>query len=476
MPLENPKSDFSKWYSEILLRGNIVDVRTPIKGANVLLPNGYQIWEEIKRALDDEFQKTGHQDAYFPIFIPEDFLEKEAEHFEGFVPEVAWVTKVGNTELKKKIALRPTSETIMYYMYAQWINSHSDLPLKMNQFCNIIRMDTGETRPLLRDREFQWSEAHTCHATAEEAAEQVRESMRIYQTVFDELALSYMIFRRPPHDTFPGADYSIAYDTLLPDGRVLQIGTTHNLGQSFAKVFDIKFLDKDGETKIVHQTCYGMSTRVIAAVISLHGDDQGLILPPRFAPTQIVVVPIIFKKVDKEIIEAAKKLEEELKAQGYRVVADTRDNYTAGWKFAEWEMKGTPIRLEIGPKDLASNSVLMVRRDTGKKQKVTREELTEVLEKTMVDIHQSLKKKAEDYLQSMIRDVRTYDELKEMMETTRGIARGNWCGSEDCAKKIKDETKATVRGTREDLKEDPDGPCIYCGKEGKQMVYYAQQY
>ncbi len=476
MPLENPKSDFSKWYSEVLLRANVVDVRTPVKGANVLLPNGYQIWEGIKSKLNYFFYNTGHQNAYFPIFIPEEFLEREAEHFEGFVPEVAWVTQVGTTKLKQKLALRPTSETIMYHMYAQWINSHADLPLKVNQFCNIIRMDTGETRPLLRDREFQWSEAHTCHVDASDASKQIKESMDIYQGVFDALAISYMTFRRPPHDTFAGADYSIAYDTLLPDGRILQIGTTHNLGQSFSKVFDIKFLDKDGETKLVYQTCYGMSTRVIAAVIALHGDDQGLILPPEFASTQVVLVPITFKKSTEAVIDRVKELEKELMDAGIRVKADFRENYTPGWKFSEWEMLGVPLRIEVGPKDLKNKSVLFVRRDTGEKFSVKDSEVVSKVNELKKEIHKVLLERANNILDELIFDVKTYDDLKKMMNTSRGIGRGNWCGSLNCATKIKEETKATIRGTREDIDETPDGPCIYCEKKGTQMVYFAQSY
>ncbi len=476
MPLDNPKSDFSKWYSEILLRGNIIDVRTPIKGANVILPNGYEIWEKVKEILNKEFKATNHQNAYFPLFIPEEFLTRESEHFDGFVPEVAWVTKVGDTELKEKFALRPTSETIMYHMYAQWIKSHGDLPLKINQWANIIRMDTKETRPLLRDREFQWSEAHTCHSSAEEAKIQVEESMKIYEALFDALGLSYLTLRRPPHDTFPGADYSIAYDSILPDGRALQIGTTHNLGQSFAKVFDIKFQDIDGSTKLVHQTCYGVSTRVLAALIALHGDDQGLILPPSVAPLQVAIVPIVFKGKSEGVIEACKTLEEEVKRAGYKVHADTRDNYTAGWKFAEYEMRGTPIRLEIGPRDLKNNSVLLVRRDTGEKIPVNRDELFTELKKHMDEIQAGLKKKADDILDSFIVDIDDFKKLKTRMQNERGFARVNWCGEVACAENIKDQMSSEIRGTREDIKEEPTGPCIVCGNKGVQRVYVAQAY
>jgi prolyl-tRNA synthetase len=476
MPLDNPKSDFSKWYSEILLRGDIVDARTPIKGANVILPNGYTIWESIKRFLDQQFEATDHKNAYFPLFIPEEFLLRESEHFEGFVPEVAWVTRVGDRELNQKLALRPTSETIMYHMYAQWIKDHSDLPIKYNQWANIIRMDTKETRPLLRDREFQWSEAHTCHAKPEEAVEQVKESMLIYQALFDALGLSYLVVRRPKFDTFPGADYSIAYDAPLTDGRVLQIGTTHNLGQSFAKVFHIKYTDKDGKSQLVYQTCYGVSTRVLAAIIALHGDDQGLILPPKFAPIQIGLVPIFFKEDSDLVKTAIEDLTKELKKAGYKAKADIRESYTAGWKFAEFEMKGVPIRLEIGPRDLKNDSVMLVRRDTGEKQSVKRSDVKKVIKKVMIDIAQNLKMKADDILQQMLHQIDDFEALKKLMSTTRGIAISNWCGEDECAENIKEETSADIRGVREDIEEKPTGPCIVCLEEGKFRVYIAQAY
>ncbi|MCG3254254.1 MAG: proline--tRNA ligase, partial [Candidatus Heimdallarchaeota archaeon] len=262
MKLPDKEKEFLQWYTAVIEYANIVDKRSPVKGSNVIMPYGYSIWESIVAKLDGELKATGHKNAYFPLFIPEDYLKKEAEHFEGFVPEVAWVTRAGDRELDRKLALRPTSETIMYEMFRLWIRSHGDLPLKINQWCNIIRFDTKETKPLLRDREFLWSEGHTCHATAEEAEEQVKESMRLYEAVYKESCMSYLIVRRPKYDTFAGAIYSIAYDCPLPDGRTLQIGTTHNLGQGFSKAFNITFQDKDKKNKNVHQTCYGLSTRL----------------------------------------------------------------------------------------------------------------------------------------------------------------------------------------------------------------------
>ncbi|MHA1213115.1 MAG: aminoacyl--tRNA ligase-related protein, partial [Candidatus Heimdallarchaeota archaeon] len=298
MKLPDKVKEFLQWYTAIIEHADIVDKRSPVKGANVIMPYGYSIWESITAKLDSELKATGHKNAYFPLFIPEDYLQREAEHFEGFIPEVAWVTQAGDRILDRKLALRPTSETIMYDMFRLWIQGHNDLPLKINQFCNIIRFDTKETKPLLRDREFLWSEGHTCHATAKEAEQQVKVSMKIYESVYKLCCMSFLILRRPKYDTFAGAIYSIAYDCPLPDGRTLQIGTTHNLGQGFSKAFDIKFQDKDKTNKHVHQTCYGLSTRLVAAIVGMHGDDKGLIIPPLIAPIQLVIVPI-YKKEQK---------------------------------------------------------------------------------------------------------------------------------------------------------------------------------
>lgn len=473
MPLDNPRSDFSKWYSEILLRADIVDARTPTKGANVLLPNGYEIWEAIKTFMNKRFKETGHKNAYFPLFIPEEFLQREADHFAGFTPEVAWVTHVGDRKLAKKFAIRPTSETIMYYMYAQWIHSHGDLPLKINQWGNVIRWDTKETRPLIRDREFLWSEAHTAHDSFEAAAEQVLESMDIYQSLFDALCLSYMVLKRPEHDKFAGAEYSIAYDSPMPNGKVLQIGTTHHLGQNFAKPFNVKFLDKDGKTKFVHQTSYGLSTRLIASILATHGDDQGLILPPMLAPDQIVIVPIIFKKKGEKVLEACRKLEKKIRSWGYRVTADLRTQYTSGWKYAEWEMRGVPLRLEIGPRDLENDAVMTVRRDTSEKESVSNSDLKKFIKSTFTKISKNLKKEADKTLENLMREASNFEELETIMKNNRGIVRSNWCTKLSCAQKIKDNMSAGILGTRYDVKEEADGPCVVCGEEGKQLVYIA---
>ena len=476
MKLPEKEKEFLKWYSEVISYANIVDNRSPVKGANVLMPYGYSIWESIKTKLDFELKNTGHKNAYFPLFIPQDYLEREAEHFEGFIPEVAWVTHAGDRPLDRKLALRPTSETIMYEMFHLWVRSHGDLPLKINQFCNIIRFDTKETKPLLRDREFLWSEGHTCHATADEAEAQVRESMVIYEKVYREACMSFLILRRPKYDTFAGAIYSVAYDSPLPDGRTLQIGTTHNLGQGFSKAFDITFQDKDKQNKNVHQTCYGLSTRLVAAIVGLHGDDKGLIIPPFIAPIQVVIVPI-YKKDNKEmVIEAAEKMQKTLTKAGLRVELDQREGYTPGWKFNEWEVRGVPIRLEIGPKDIEKQQVVLVRRDNREKAFVPNKEVSKQSKAILKSIQKYLQKRADKLLKDNISQPKDYDELVAIQQTKRGFCRANWCGDEACGEKVKDETGADIRGTREDIKEEVYGPCIICGKKAKEVVYIAPAY
>jgi len=476
MKLPDKEKEFLQWYTAVIEYANIVDKRSPVKGSNVIMPYGYSIWESIVAKLDGELKATGHKNAYFPLFIPEDYLEKEAEHFEGFIPEVAWVTHAGDRKLDRKLALRPTSETIMYEMFRLWIRSHGDLPLKINQWCNIIRFDTKETKPLLRDREFLWSEGHTCHSTAEEAEEQVKESMRLYEAVYKESCMSYLIVRRPKFDTFAGAVYSIAYDCPLPDGRTLQIGTTHNLGQGFSKAFNITFQDKDKKNKNVHQTCYGLSTRLIAAIVGMHGDEKGLIIPPFIAPIQIVIVPIYRKEQREKVIKASEKMLKKLLKAGFRAELDKREGYTPGWKFNEWEVRGVPIRLELGPRDIENNQVVLVRRDTGEKLSVPMKDTTKDAKKILEEVHDFLQKRADKLLEDSISHPKNYQTLVEIQNTKRGFSRVNWCGDEACAEKVKDDTGAEVRGTREDIKEKPDGDCIICGTKAKEVVYIASAY
>ncbi len=476
MTLENPKSDFGNWFNEVIFKGQIVDYRTPVKGANVLMPNGYDIWERIKYLLDMKLKKDGVRNAYFPMFIPKSFLEKEAEHFQGFVPEVIYATRVGEKELEEQYAIRPTSETIMYYMYALWVKEKANLPIKINQFNNVVRWDTKHTKPLLRDREFLWSETHTCHATYEEADEQVKNSLKVYSALFDELCLPYIIFKRPENDKFPGAVYSLAYDCPMPDGRVLQIGTTHHLGDNFSKVFEIKFQDEKMQFKYAHQTSYGISTRLIGAIVAVHGDDKGLIIPPLLAPIQVVVIPIIFKKGKQKIIEEARAVTKTLEEADIRVHLDDRDQYSAGWKFNEYEIQGVPIRLEIGPKDIEKQQVTTVRRDTGEKIIIKKNNLIEDVKKILDAITDELKRRGKELLESKMTTANSIDEVKEIFEKGKMIIQIDWCGEIECAEKLREETGAKLRGTKYDIEEPATGNCIVCGNEGKVKAYIADAY
>jgi len=470
------KKDFMAWYLDVVRRAQIVDTRTEVKGMNVLLSNGYDIWDRMKKILDKKFYFTGHKNMYFPLFIPEKFLELESEHFEGFVPEVAYVTHAGKKKLDKKFALRPTSETIMYHMYSQWIRAYTDMPMKVNQWCNIIRIDTKDTKPLLRDREFQWTEAHTCHSTPEEAVEQVKESMWIYGSTYDECCLPYLITKRPKYDTFPGALYSVAYDTPLPDGKTLQIGTTHNLDQGFAKVFNIRFQKEDGSHDYAYQTCYGLSTRVIAAVIGVHGDDRGLILPPYLAPLQVVIVPVIFKGKEEAIDEECKEVLEEIQKSNIRVKYDDSDK-TSGFKFNEYELLGVPIRIEVGPKDLEKKGVTFARRDTKERKFVAKDKIIETITTLFQEITEELKSRAKQLLEESMSDAKTYDELVNKMNSKKpGFVRTNWCGDITCADEIKERLKAEIRGTLYGEEEEIFGSCIICDEEAKEVVYISKSY
>jgi len=470
------KEDFMEWYLDVVRRAQIVDTRTEVKGMNVLLSNGYDIWDRMKKILDEKFYVTNHKNMYFPLFIPEKFLELESEHFEGFVPEVAYVTHAGKKKLDKKFALRPTSETIMYHMYSQWIRAYTDMPLKVNQWCNIIRIDTKDTKPLLRDREFQWTEAHTCHATPEEAVEQVKESMWIYGSFYDECCLPYLVTKRPKYDTFPGALYSVAYDTPLPDGKTLQIGTTHNLDQGFAKVFNIRFQKENGDHDYAYQTCYGLSTRVLAAVIGVHGDDRGLIIPPYLAPLQVIIVPILFKGKEEIVDKLCKEVLEELKNANVTVKYDDSDK-TSGFKFNEYELQGVPVRIEIGPKDVDKGGVTLARRDTKERMFVERSKVVETIRKTFNQITDELKSRAKKLLEDSISEVVTYEELEEKFaKTNPGFVKTNWCGDVECADLIKDKLRADIRGTLYGKEEKTTGPCIICTEEAEEVVYISRAY
>ena len=357
--------DFSEWYTEVVLKSGLADY-APIKGCMIFREHSYAMWEKIQEVFNKKIRESGHRNVYFPLFIPESFLKKEAEHFEGFVPEVAWVTEGGSSPLEERLAIRPTSETIIYATFAKWIRSWRDLPIKINQWCNIVRWETKATKPFLRTREFLWQEGHTAHATKEDADKEVMDILNHYRDIMENwLAIPVLVGVKTESEKFAGALYTTTLEAIMPDGKALQMGTSHNLGQNFAKVFEIKFIGEDEKEHHVWQTSWGISTRLIGAVVMVHGDDKGLVLPPKVAPVQVVIVPIPYKDADSTAIESkAKEIADKLKEKNLAVVLDDREEYTPGWKFNQWELKGVPVRIEIGPRDLKQQQVTVARRDT----------------------------------------------------------------------------------------------------------------
>jgi len=465
--------DFSEWYTQVVQRAELADY-APVQGCMVIRPNGYALWENVMKTMDQEFKKLGVRNAYFPQFIPESFLKKEAEHFQGFVPECAWVTIGGNTELGEKLAIRPTSETIIYSMFSKWIRSWRDLPLKVNQWCNIVRWESA-TKFFVRTTEFLWQEGHTAHKTMEEADKMMMDILKVYQKfIEDYLAIPVLTGKKTEREKFAGALTTTTIEALMPDGRAIQMGTSHNLNQNFSKVFDVKFLDKDEKEKYVWNTSWGVSTRMIGALIMAHGDDKGLIMPPKITHTHAVIIPIFYKpkekkKVLKKAEDVKKKLEE------WKVILDDRTEYTPGWKFNEWELKGIPLRIEIGPKDIQKKQVVAVRRDNGKKIVIKESQLIKKINQLLEDIQKSLFNKARKLLKDNIRTVKNYEEFKKVINGKRGFIKTCWCGNESCEEKIKDETGATIR-TIPFKKEKIFSNCICCGKKAKEVVYFAKAY
>jgi prolyl-tRNA synthetase len=439
--------------------------------------HSYAIWEKIQEIFNRIIRRTGHRNVYFPLFIPESFLRSEAEHFKGFVPEVAWVTMGGDTPLEEKLAIRPTSETVIYATYARWIRSWRDLPVKLNQWCSVVRWETKATKLFLRTREFLWQEGHTAHATREEADQEVMEILNAYRDVMETyLAVPVLAGKKTEMEKFAGALYTTALEAMMPDGKALQMGTSHQLGQNFSKVFDIKFLDQNEKEQLVWQTSWGFSTRVIGALVMVHGDDKGLVLPPKIAPVQVVIVPIPYKGTEAESIKSkTKEIHEKLTEIGIAAVLDDRPEYTPGWKFNEWELKGVPIRIEIGPRDLKQRQAMLVRRDTREKTAVKEEEIADAVVKLLEVIQNSLFSKAKKILQEETVTVSTYDEFKTVLKDKGGFFRASWCGESACEEKIKDETGATIRIVPFE-KEKPSAKCMHCGHEAKEVVYFAKSY
>ncbi len=472
--LTSRKDDYNRWYTDVITQSQMADY-SPVKGCMVIRPLGYAVWEAMQRELDARFKESGHENAYFPLFIPESFLHKEAEHVAGFAPELAVVTHGGGKELEEALIVRPTSETIIYAMFAKWIRSYRDLPVLMNQWANVVRWEM-RTRLFLRTTEFLWQEGHTAHATEAEAEEEALKILEIYRRFAEEqMAIPVYTGVKSDSEKFAGALRTYCLEALMQDRKALQAGTSHNLGQNFAKAFGVKYQTKEGTWEHVWSTSWGVSTRLIGALVMAHGDDSGVCFPPRLAPVQIVIVPIW--KSDEErtrISEAVRLAAEELKG-AFRVKTDLRDEVSPGWKFNEWELKGVPLRLEIGPRDLEKNQFTAVRRLDRRKTPVPRDGLLARVAPLLEEIQSDMLEKGRAFLRENTRDAKSYDELKRGLDETGGFFRAHWCGSADCEKRIKDETKATIRcipleGNRE------DGTCLRCNGASRRWVYFARSY
>ncbi len=465
--MEFPKQNFPEWYNEVIEKAGLVDKRYPVKGMHVWLPYGWKLMRNIDEYFRKIFTEHNHEEVYFPLLVPETEFKKEGEHIKGFEDEVYWVTHGGTTPLDVKLVLRPTSETAMYPLFSLWIRTHADLPLKIFQIVNVFRYETKQTRTFIRVREVHFFESHTAHATAEEAEEQIRENIEIWKKVAKKLALPYVLVRKADWDKFPGAHYSIGAETIMPSGRTLQIATIHQYLQNFSKAYDIQYLKEDGTHDYVHQTTFGMSERLVGAIVGIHGDDRGLIIPPEIAPIQVVIIPIVMK--DKErILEEARKIKGELEGH-YRVHLDDRDNYTPGYKFYDWELKGVPLRLEIGPRDLEKGQVVLVRRDTFEKISVGREEYIQKIGELLGDIQSNLLSRAEKEMASRIKNFDILEGIKEH----DGIAVVSWCGSEECGHKIEELTEKKIIGIPMEKRK---GKCVICGKETDTLAYVAKPY
>ena len=470
-----PRSeDFSRWYTDVVRRAELADY-SPVKGSMVIRPYGYAIWELMQAALDARFKATGHVNAYFPLFIPESLLRKEAAHVEGFAPQVAWVTRGGDEELEERLVVRPTSEAIIGTMYAKWIQSWRDLPLLINQWANVVRWEKV-TRLFLRTTEFLWQEGHTAHETREEAEAEALQMLGVYKDfVESELAMPVLDGRKTESEKFAGAHVTYSIEALMGDGRALQAGTSHMLGQNFSRVFDIRFQARDKSLQYVWQTSWGMTTRLIGGVIMTHGDDSGLILPPRIAPHQVVIVPIPRGDWRETVLPHAREIARALAGAGVRVRLDDREEYTPGWKYAEWELRGVPLRIEIGPRDIARSQALLVRRDTREKTPAALDGLAAHVRELLETMQKALLERAIAFRDDHTRRVTRRDEFAEAFAGRPGFVIAPWCGAEECEAGIKADLQATIRN----LPLDPapaSGACIRCANPGRTDAYFAKAY
>jgi prolyl-tRNA synthetase len=465
---------YSDWYVDVITQAKLADY-SPVKGCMVIRPRGYAIWEMMQQNLDRMFKETGHENAYFPLLIPESYIKKEAEHVEGFAPELAVVTHGGGEQLEEPLVIRPTSETIIWSMYKKWIQSYRDLPLLINQWANVLRWEK-RTRLFLRTTEFLWQEGHTAHATEEEAQTETLKMLEVYKTFAEEyMAMSVLTGVKSESEKFAGAVNTYAIEAMMQDKRALQAGTSHNLGQNFAKAFDVTFQNKEGKLEHVWATSWGVSTRLVGALIMTHSDDKGLVLPPKLAPTEVVIVPIFKNETKTEVLEFTGKLCEELKTK-FRVILDSDDQASPGFKFAEWEMRGVPLRIEVGPRDIASNNMVIARRDTGEKITIRRDEAFSTIGRLLEAIQNDLLAKSRKFTSDNTREIVSYDDFVSLFKTDGGFAKSSWCGSSECEASIKDDTKATIRVIPFDQKNGTKGVCVKCGQPASATVVFAKSY
>lgn len=466
--------DFSEWYTQVVLKAKLADY-APVKGLIVLRPDGYSIWESLRNTLDKKFAKIGVRNGFLPVLIPESLLGKEKKHFAGFNPEVFWVTHSGTNEIGDKLALRPTSETLAYHLYSKWIKSWRDLPLKINFWNTALRAEIKATKPFLRTSEFLWQEGHTVHQTKGEAEKEVYTILEIYKnTVEEELAIPVITGKKSEKEKFVGAEYTTTMESIMPDGKALQMGTSHFLGQNFSKPFEIKFADKDNVEHFVWQTSWGVSWRLIGAMIMVHGDDKGLILPPKVAPIQVVIVPIYYSDKEQEIIiTKAKEIQQYLENKDIRVHLDDRNELTPGFKFNDWEMKGVPLRIEIGPKDIEKQKIRIAKRHNKEKTNIGFTEYEEIIQ-ALSDIQKSMFESAKKHSETMIKEISEYTEFKSEIQKG-GFLKAHWCGDQECEVKIKDETGAEIRVIPFENKSE-DGKCVYCNQQSVSIPVFAKGY
>ena len=467
--------DFNEWYTQVVIKAELADY-APVKGLIVLRPDGYSIWESIKESLDKKLKETGHRNGFLPVLIPESLLGKEKKHFEGFNPEVFWVTQSGDSEIGDRLALRPTSETLAYSLYSKWIKSWRDLPLKINFWNSALRAEITDTKPFIRTSEFLWQEGHTVHATQDEAENEVMEILNIYKkTIEEELAIPVITGKKSEKDKFVGAVYTTTLESLMPDGKALQMGTSHFLGQNFSKPFDVKYLDVNNVETYAWQASWGVSWRLIGGMIMVHGDNKGLVLPPKVSPIQVVIIPIYYSKEDrKTMILEANKIKDSLASNNVRVELDDRDNLTPGFKFNDWELKGIPIRIEIGPKDIAKNQVVMARRYNQTKDDISLDKVSETINLELENIQQQMFVNAKKILDERVVRVSEYQQFKEELKNGKMID-CSWCGNQACEDKIKEETGAGLRVVPFDGTQKSE-TCIYCKNSGTTNALFAKGY